>query len=84
MAPRLTSLPTLRVKPSSARWAMCSSTPDVSSGVVPMTTTRAGRREVADDRLEELEQLLEFGDRTDACGVEHQCAVRVVPDPAAG
>ena len=41
VAPARISLPSERVKPSRARWATCSSTPLVSEGGVPSTTSRA-------------------------------------------
>ena len=72
VAPRRNSLPSDRVKPSSARWAIRSWTLPVSSGVVPTTTTRPDGAEVAQQRGEELVQRLQPGGLVDAGGVENQ------------
>lgn len=76
--PWSSSLPSERVKPSRARWAIRSPGVVTSSWVVPMTAKRVsagGGR--AHRRLEELEQLTQLVGRGDAGGIEHQRAVLV-------
>ncbi len=62
MAPLRTSLPTERVKPSSARWAVASRGEPQSSGGVPSTITRplvATRRIVGEKNSHSSRSLVE-------------------------
>ena len=58
--PRPTSLPSDRVKPSSARWATRSE-PETASGGVPMTTSARAGLEAAQHRREEVAQRPQLG-----------------------
>ena len=82
VAPRRSSLPSERVKPSSARCAIrsCDAAGFLGRGADDDDAPR--RAEVAQQRGEELVQRLQSGGLGDAGGVEHQPAERVGPAAA--
>ena len=82
VAPRRISLASDRVKPSSARCAICSCGLPVSSGVVPMTTTRPDGPMLRNTGVKNSYRRLQSGGLGDAGGIEHQAAERVGPAAA--